>query len=49
MITLIGEILVDQFITENGASNALGGAPFNVAAAIKRSGIILLYRCSRQR
>ena len=38
MITSIGEILVDQFITENGASNALGGAPFNVAAAIKRSG-----------
>ena len=38
MITSIGEILVDQFITENGASNALGGAPFNVAASIKRSG-----------
>ena len=38
MITSIGEILVDQFITENGASNALGGAPFNVAATIKRSG-----------
>ena len=28
----------NQFITENGASNALGGAPFNVAASIKRIG-----------
>ena len=38
MITCIGEILVDRFVTENGATDKLGGAPFNVAVAITRSG-----------
>ena len=38
MITCIGEILVDRFVSENGASDKLGGAPFNVAVSIARSG-----------
>ena len=38
MITSIGEILIDQFIDKNGTANEIGGAPFNVAVAIKRSG-----------
>lgn len=38
MITCIGEILIDRFIDENGALNAVGGAPFNVCVAVKRSG-----------
>ncbi|MBO4667427.1 MAG: carbohydrate kinase [Bacilli bacterium] len=38
MITCIGEILVDQFKDEKGISSNLGGAPFNVAVSIKRSG-----------
>ena len=38
MITCIGEILIDRFQDENGISDNVGGAPFNVAVAIKRSG-----------
>ena len=38
MITCIGEILIDQFVEGDKAINAIGGAPFNVAASIKRSG-----------
>ena len=38
MITCIGEILIDQFKDNEGVSSNLGGAPFNVAVAIKRSG-----------
>ena len=38
MITSIGEILIDRFESDSGVTNALGGAPFNVAVAIKRSG-----------
>lgn len=38
MITCIGEILIDRFQDENGTSDNIGGAPFNVAIAIKRSG-----------
>lgn len=40
MITCIGEILIDQFIDEKGnISNNIGGAPFNVAVSIARSGV----------
>ena len=38
MVTCIGEILIDQFVEGDKAINAIGGAPFNVAASIKRSG-----------
>lgn len=38
MITCIGEILIDQFKDIKGVSSNLGGAPFNVAVSIKRSG-----------
>lgn len=38
MVTCIGEILIDQFVEGDKAINAIGGAPFNVATSIKRSG-----------
>lgn len=38
MVTCIGEILIDQFVEGDKVINAIGGAPFNVAASIKRSG-----------
>ena len=38
MITCIGEILIDQFRDNGSISNNIGGAPFNVSVAIKRSG-----------
>lgn len=38
MITSIGEILIDQYIDKNEVTNQIGGAPFNVAVAIRKSG-----------
>lgn len=38
MVTSIGEILIDQFVEGDKVINAIGGAPFNVATSIKRSG-----------
>lgn len=38
MITCIGEILIDRFQDGDKISDNIGGAPFNVSVAIKRSG-----------
>lgn len=38
MILSVGEILIDSFKSVNSTSICVGGAPFNVAVAVKRAG-----------